>query len=201
MTRRVLLAGLLGGIAMYIWTAMAHMVLPLGEAGIKEIPNEPAVLAAMRASLGETSGLYLYPGFGLGPNATAQQKQAAAQQYSQKLVTNPWGILVYHPAGAPPPAVRQFVTEFVVELFESLLVVVLLAQTRLTSFGLRFAFIAAAGVMVTVWTNTSYWNWYGFPAAYTAAYITSQLVGFLCVALVAAIVLKERAPAGMKAAA
>ena len=33
MTKRIFLAGLLGGIAMYVWTAIAHMVLPLGEAG------------------------------------------------------------------------------------------------------------------------------------------------------------------------
>ncbi len=47
MTKRVLLAGLLGGIAMYVWTAIAHMILPLGEAGIQEIPNEQAVLAVI----------------------------------------------------------------------------------------------------------------------------------------------------------
>jgi hypothetical protein len=38
MTKRALLAGLLGGIAMFIWSSLAHMVLPL-EAGIKEIPQ------------------------------------------------------------------------------------------------------------------------------------------------------------------
>jgi hypothetical protein len=82
MTKRVLLAGLLGGIAMFVWTSLAHMVLPLGAAGFKEIPNEPAVLASMRASLGDQSGLYFFPGLGLGPDATPQQKQAAAPQYA-----------------------------------------------------------------------------------------------------------------------
>ena len=56
MTKRVLLAGLLGGIAMFAWTSLAHMVLPLGDAGIKEIPNEKGVLIAINASLGEISG-------------------------------------------------------------------------------------------------------------------------------------------------
>jgi len=50
---------------MYVWTAYANMVLPMGEAGIKEILNEPAVLSAMRSSLGDSSGLYLFPGLGL----------------------------------------------------------------------------------------------------------------------------------------
>jgi len=36
---RILLAGILGGIVMFIWTSIAHMVRSLGEAGIAEIPN------------------------------------------------------------------------------------------------------------------------------------------------------------------
>jgi len=61
MTKRILLAGILGGIAMFVWASLAHMVLPLGQTGIKEIPNEAAVLSAMRSSLGEKSGFYMFP--------------------------------------------------------------------------------------------------------------------------------------------
>ena len=49
---RILLAGILGGIAMFVWTSIAHMALPLGEAGINEIPNESAVLNEMQSSMG-----------------------------------------------------------------------------------------------------------------------------------------------------
>src|SRR5215469_17816680 len=59
---RILLAGVLGGIAMFVWTSIAHMALPLGEAGIAEIPNEPTVLTAMQGSMGEKAGLYIFPG-------------------------------------------------------------------------------------------------------------------------------------------
>jgi len=188
--KRVILAGVLGALAMYVWTALAHMVLPLGEAGVKEIPNEPAVLAAMRASLGESPGLYLFPGMGLGPDATPQQKQAARDQYSQKLAANPSGILVYRPAGAQALAPGMFLTEFLAELIACLLAVTLLAQTRLTTYASRLAFMAGAGALAAIWTNTSYWNWYGFPSAYTAAYILTQFVGFLCAGLVAAAIVK-----------
>jgi len=78
MTKRTLLAGVLGGIAMFIWTSIAHMALPLGEAGIREIPNEQAVLAAMQANIGDKSALYLFPGFGLGQNPTRQQQRSDA---------------------------------------------------------------------------------------------------------------------------
>ena len=47
MTKRIILGGALGAVAMFIWTAIAHMATPLADAGIDEIPNEEAVLAAM----------------------------------------------------------------------------------------------------------------------------------------------------------
>jgi len=180
MTKRVLLAALLGGIAMFAWTSLAHMVLPLGDAGIKELRNDQGVLSAMHASLGDASGFYFFPSTGLGPDATMQQKRAAMDQYGQKLAANPSGILIYHPAGAKPISAGQLGTEFFTELIESLLVVILLAQTRLTSFASRLGFVMVAGVLATIATNVSYWNWYGFPATYTAAYMTTGIVGFIC---------------------
>jgi hypothetical protein len=201
MTKRVLLAGLLGGIAMFAWTSLAHMVLPLGDAGIKEIPNEQGVLTAMQASLGAAPGLYLFPGTGLGPDATMQQKRGAMDQYAQKLAANPSGILIYHPPGAKPLTAGQLATEFFTELIEALLAVILLSQTRLTSFASRLGFVIVAGMLATIATNVSYWNWYGFPATYTAAYMTTGVVGFICVGLVAAAVMKEQVPATMAAAA
>ena len=67
---RILLAGILGGIVMVVWTSIAHMALPRGEAGTNEIPNEPVVLSAMQSSMGEKTGLYIFPGLGVGKNAT-----------------------------------------------------------------------------------------------------------------------------------
>src|ERR1700722_7361697 len=85
--KRILLAALLGGIAMFAWKSIAHMVLPLGQSGIHEIPNEQALLGAMRSTLGETSGLYFFPAMGTAPDAMAQ--------YDVKLAANPSGLLIY----------------------------------------------------------------------------------------------------------
>lgn len=201
MTKRIVLAGLLGGIAMFMWMSLAHVVLPIAETGVQEIANEPAVLSAMQTALGENSGLYLFPGFGLGPNPTSQQKNAAMQQYNQKLAANPSGLLVYHPPGQTGLTARRVATEFLTELVEALLVVFLLAQTRLSTFGGRLAFVTIAGVMASLGTNVSYWNWYGFPTNYTAVYILTQIVGFVCVGAVAGALMRKTAPQRVAAAA
>ena len=195
MKKRILLAGILGGIAMFIWTSIAHMALPLGEAGIREIPNEQAVLGAMQTNLGQQSGLYLFPGFGLGPNPTRQQRSEAMKHMGERLASNPSGILMYHPPGRALMMGRLLGIEFATELLESILAVFLLAQTRLVSFGARVGFVTVAGILAAIATNVSYWNWYGFPSVYIASYVFTQIVGFLCVGLVAALVFgRNRSP-------
>jgi len=192
---RILLAGILGGIAMFIWTSIAHMALPLGEAGISEIPNESAVLDAMKSSMGDKTGLYIFPGLGIGKDATHEQKSEAMKQMQQRIATNPSGILMYHPPGRPFGFGKSLAVEFSTEVLQAILVIWLLAQTRIESFGGRVGFVVIAGILAAITTNVSYWNWYGFPGVYTASYILIEVVGFALVGIVAAMLLRKRRPA------
>jgi hypothetical protein len=192
---KIVLAGVLGGIVMFIWTSIAHMFLPLGEAGIGEIPNESAILGAMQSNIGDQTGLYIFPGPGVGKNATRQEKTEAMKRMPEKMVANPSGLLMYHGPGRPFTLGRWLGIEFGTEVLESILVVFLLAQTVIASFAGRVGFVLVAGILAAIATNVSYWNWYGFPCAYTASYMFIQIIGFLCVGIVAAFVLPKRVPA------
>jgi len=188
---KILLAGILGGVVMFIWTSIAHMALPLGEAGLREIPNESAVLGAMQNNIGEQTGLYIFPAPGVGKNATRQEKNEAMKHMGEKMATNPSGILMYHAPGRPFTFGKWLGIEFGTELLEAILVVFLLAQTRIASFAGRVGFVLAAGILAAIATNVSYWNWYGFPGVYTAGYMFIQIVGFFLVGIVAAFVLRK----------
>jgi len=190
---RIFLAGLLGGIAMFIWSSIAHMVLPLGETGLNEISNEQTVLDAMQHNIAEKSGLYIFPGLGLGPNPTREQKNEAMKHMADNFARRPSGILMYNAAGSRPiDMVRWLGVEFLTEVAEALLAVYLLSKTRLTNFGTRVGFMIVAGILAAIATNISYWNWYGFPTSYTLSYISTQVVGFFCAGLVAAFVLRKQ---------
>ena len=190
---KIVLTGILGGIVMFIWTSVAHMALPLGEAGIREIPNESAVLSAMQSNIGDQTGLYIFPGPGVGKDATRQEKNEAMKHMAEKMAANPSGILMYHAPGRPFTIGKWLGIEFGTELVEAILVVFLLAQTRIVSFAGRVGFVLAAGILAAVTTNISYWNWYGFPGVYTASYMLIQIVGFLLVGVAAALILPKRA--------
>jgi hypothetical protein len=192
---RILFAGIVGGIVMFIWTSIAHMALPLGEAGINEIPNESVVLSAMQSNIGDHTGLYIFPGLGVGKNATREQKNEAMQQMQQRIAANPSGILMYHPPGRPFAFGKALIIEFSTEVLQAILVIWLLAQTRIGSFAGRVGFVLIAGILAAITTNVSYWNWYGFPGVYTASYMLIEIVGFVLVGVTAGLVLRKRGPA------
>ena len=94
---KILLAGFLGSIVMFIWTGIAHEKLPLGKAGIRRLPDEAAFINAVSTTLGDHRGLYLFPSPDVGPNATHQEKENAIEQMKEKVTKGPSGMLMYHP--------------------------------------------------------------------------------------------------------
>ena len=90
MAKRVVIAGILGGVVIFLWGYLAHTVLGLGEVGIKELSNEQAVVGALRASTSEP-GFYFFPGVGMTTGASPEQMRAAMQ----KTAGGPYGIVIW----------------------------------------------------------------------------------------------------------
>jgi hypothetical protein len=149
----------------------------------------------MQSNIGEQTGLYIFPGPGVGKDVTRQEKNEAMKHMGEKMAANPSGLLMYHAPGRPFTLGKWLGTEFGTELLEAILVVFLLAQTRIVSFAGRVGFVFVAGILAAITTNVSYWNWYGFPCVYTASYMLIEIVGFCLVGVVAALMLPKRAPA------
>jgi hypothetical protein len=192
MSTRIILAGILGGVAMFIWSFVAHEFLSIGELGVREIPNEDAVTAVIESNLADKIGFYIFPGPGFSPGATKEQKEEGMKKAEQKMAAGAAGVLIYHPKRVFNFPKRLGI-EFATEVLEALLAVFLLAQTNIMSFVGRVGFVLTAGILAAITTNVPYWNWYGFPRIYTLGYMLTQIVGFLCVGIVAALVLGKRA--------
>lgn len=186
---RTLYAGLLGGLAMFVWSSIAHMATPLGGAGIRELPDDRPVLAALEQQAGNRSGLYIYPSLGSEPDAM--------ERYAARLATSPSGLLVYHPPGQGRVfGARPLVIELLTELLVATMAAWLVARAALVRYAARVGFVLVVGLVAAISTNVSYWNWYGFPLEYTVPYIFTRVVGFLAAGLVIARMLPAGAPRG-----
>lgn len=194
MSTRILLAGILGGVVMFIWSFIAHDVLPIGELGVGEIPNEDTVTGAIQSSLGDKTGFYIFPGPGLSSDATREQKAEGMKKIEEKMAAGPAGVLIYHPKRVfnfP----KRLVIEFVTEVVLTILAAFLLAQTSITSFVGRVGFFLVVGILAAIATNVPYWNWYGFPKVYTFGLMLTEIVAFFLAGIVAALVLGKRSAA------
>ena len=171
---RILVAGLVGGIAMFIWSAIAHIALPLGRVGLSDLPNQAPIIAALQAGLGTKSGLYIFPSM-----VAADGSAISMGGYDKLLKTSPQGLIVYQPPGGSALNPRQLLCEFLLELVEATIAAFMLRYAAIRGFPSRLGYITLIGVAAVITTNGSYWNWYGFPLAYTLAYAFTQLMGYV----------------------
>ena len=188
MTTRIFIAGILGGIAMFMWNFVAHDVLPIGHAGVSKMPNEAQVIDALKTNLTtDYKALYFFPW--VDHQASADERKAAMD----KIATSPSGMLVYHPK-RPMSFGRLIAIELGKDIFVAILAAFLVSSTRLLTVGSRILFVTIVGIIAAVSTNISYWNWLGFPKSYTLGYVFIETVGYFLVGVVAAFVLRNRDP-------
>jgi hypothetical protein len=191
MGKRVLIAGFLGGIALFMWGFVSHMLTGLGSVGIKEIPHEQEVVDAMGTFIHEP-GFYFFPGLGLPDNATRAQKEDAMKIQNAKAASAPAGILIFHPNGGMEFSAAKLINEFLLNLVQAFLLAILLAWAfPMAGYLDRVRFVTVVGIFGAIATNVQYWNWYGFPTSYTVTYIAMEAIGFFVTGLVVGALVKR----------
>jgi len=183
MTRRLLLAGVLGGLVLFLWEAVAHMALPLGEAGFRALPGEAVFMASVKEQVRE-DGLYLFPAPETRSGMTSAEKSKAMDAAMEKAKIGPSGLLLMHPAGEELTA-----TQFVIQLIADVLVMlaaawVLSKATAVRGLLGRAVFVTVLALIPILQVHVPYWNWYGFPAMFVTAAAVTHVVGFFAAGLV-----------------
>lgn len=184
---RLIIAGIVGGIVMFFWGAFSHTVLPLGDAGIKVLPNEAEVVAAMKANITEP-GFYVAPGIENMNNATEEQQKVWEEKYK----AGPTAIIIYRPTGGEVMSAKQLLFELLSNIVAALFVAYILSL-MIPSFSKRAAAAALIGLSGWISINLSYWNWYGFPASFVAAEAIDQFVGWLLAGIAIAFIIRSKA--------
>jgi hypothetical protein len=179
--KRILLAGILGGLALFFWGGLSHMALGLGEVGVRPLPEPQAPVDALRTTVQQ-------PGFYFFPPVDSSGKMRPED------VGGPHGMLIYYPSGANASMGRQLVVECILNIGQALVAAFLLSLVPgLGGYLARAGFVVLAGLLAGVAMAIEYWNWYGFPANYTLGMIGDRLIGFFIVGLIAAAFVKPLA--------
>lgn len=183
---KLVLAAVLGAVAIFLWEFVAHMFTPLGEAGLGFLPNPDAVSSSLQSAIGDETGMYMFPTGGLTAKSSREEKRQGMERMNEEMKTKPSGLLIYKAPGTVFNFGKSLAVQFVTDLLKALLLVALLSHTRLESFGKRVGFVVLAGILAAIATNIPYWNWYGFTGTYTMSQVLMEIIGFTCAGLVIA---------------
>lgn len=171
---RTFIAGLLGGLTLFVWGMLAHTVLPLGEAGMRQSKSEDAVIAVLQENMPAT-GVYMVPGL----SAEQMADDAAVKAYQEKAPTVPNAMIFYQENGRDGTQMgRNLLAEYLCNTLAALLVAIILALAPLSK-ARRILLSGGLGVFAWLSVSAPYWNWYRFPQEFSLANLAMLVLGWL----------------------
>lgn len=190
---RIFIAGIFGGIVMFVWGVAAHMALGLGNVGIHQPVDENVVLASLHQGLGEQPGVYMLPSF----DPKEMNDPYKVRAYSLKATHAPYAWVVYLPQGEDTMQMQQQIGRQWASDTLAALALAFMLGVAVLSFRKRLAIAAVASLFAWLCLQVPYWNWYRFPLDFTLASLIEQLIGWLLAGAVMAwwIGRQERRPA------
>ena len=183
MIARILIAGVIGGIVMFVWGAVTHLTLPSQTFGVNLLQNDQPVMDAMQQSIFEP-GMYAFPGIATG----SESDPAALELWTERSKAGPVGVIMYKPGGTTPMSPMQLGIELVTNILAALLGA-FIAQRIVKGFGRRFLILTLLGPIAWLTVNASYWNWYHFPTDFTVAALVDETLTWMVTAIAISIVL------------
>src|SRR5215510_10374258 len=184
---RWLIATFAGGVTVFVWGGLSHLVLLKG-AGFSQMANEERIVSALRASL-PGDGLYFLPNIDLRGTPTSAETAA----WEARFRTGPTGLIVYHAAGDTPVSPKKIVVQFLSGLFAAGIVTFVLSLTVAPYWG-RVGLAVLLGALGIFTISTIYWNWYGFTNAFLLAQVIDMFVGWALAGAVIARLMPSRHP-------
>ncbi|HKD80944.1 MAG TPA: hypothetical protein VKH81_14705 [Candidatus Angelobacter sp.] len=183
---KIVIAGILGGIVLFIWGGIWHEVLPFQLNGLRSLPTEQALETKGKLT---DAGVYVSPGYAVPDSASFAARLHSMRELARTRTNEPRQFLVYHPVARPITA-RPFVVEFFTNIVQALIAGFLVAQARLQRYSSRLGFIVVLGLLASITTNISFSNFYGFPVGFITTNIIFVAIGYFLIGLVVAAMVK-----------
>ena len=191
---RFVLAGILAGLAVFIWGMLSHVVFGIEGMAVKTLPNETVILDTLNDHVKEP-GFYLYPGGIEEIEAAPEAQQDVLMRHYENLYkTRPHGVLILSPSsGTMYSFPMLLINELASNILGGLIAAWLLSHAlgSLRSFAAKVLFVTLLGFFAVIAIDFSYWNWYDFPSKYFISSLIDNTLGWAFAGIVLAGMLKR----------
>jgi len=190
--KRIIIAGIVGGIVYTIWGALAWMVLGIHDWTSVKITDEDAVVAILNENITQ-EGVYFFPAMP-EPSSTMSEAEISAQtdQWMEKYRRGPIGMIAYRPHGADPMMTSMYISGVIISILAALIVAWLLSRSTAMSqsYLARVSFCGTLAIFASIVTHVAFWNWMLMPFDYTIAMVLDVVLGWVVTGAVIAAIVK-----------
>lgn len=194
--KKILLAGVAGGVVLFVWGWLVWTVIPLHEGNFKTLSNEEAVTDALRSTATEHA-VYVIPG---EPQETQglsdEQRQAMMDEWAKKHERGPVALIFYNPTGTDSMMAGQMIFGLLIMMITAAMAAWFLSRSTAaaSNYTSRVIFCGMLGVFASFVVHLMYWNWFHFPLNYTTAMAADTVIGWLLAGLAIAAIVKTPKP-------
>jgi len=184
MIKPLALGTILGAIVLFIWSALAWMIIPWPGEPLRHFTSEDAIVAAIKANA-PRSGNYLIPNEPQRlPGMTEEQYQKATKDAEDRMNNGP---MVFAAIRLEPVSIaKAMIVGFLTDIIAVFLACILLLQTDRLSYRARVLFVAGLGLLIFVGGHMDEWNWWGFGTSYMMMQLGALVIGWILSGLVIA---------------
>lgn len=179
--KKVIIAGLVGGLVIFVWQFISYTVLPWHMMVIHNIPAGEQVSQVLKNN-SLPSGVYHHPGFDEGAASEEEAMNAFAERYKQGANIN---FMVYAAGGKDPNDPMQFVISYLLNALASLIAAYVLWKSgaSLSGYLPRVLLVTALALFSVLFHTLMNWNWWGFPGDFTLVEAADTLVAWFLAGL------------------
>ena len=169
MTKTIAVGAVLGGIVLFVWSAISWMALPWHNMTFASFADEEAVTAVLFEN---ASG----PGVYLLPNPHAEGRNPSEEEMAA-MMKQPFLYGSVQPGGAPPMG-RAMGFSFLGNVLAAGLMTWLLLQTKGKTFVQKVKFVKLTALFAALVAVLPNWIWWGYPAAFIAVTFLDLMIGW-----------------------
>lgn len=170
---KIIKAGIIGGIIVWIWYAISWMALPWHQTTIQRFVDEEAVARVVKENA-KVSGVYLIP-----------------TEYAETKEKGPMVFSSVYLSGMPSSMANAIVVSMVKDIVVACLVAWMLLQAVQLRYAGRICFVVVFALAAGISSQVALWNWWKFDQNFVLVGIADLVIGWFFASLVMARICKN----------
>ena len=177
MLEKAIKCGLIGGLILFIWSAVSWSLLPWQKSQMKSFTNEVAVRNAIGDNM-NGSGLYVMPNLHQYAHQPAELENAKI-----RMQDGPYAFIAVMANGRNPNMAGYAIGSLIIDIIAVCLATWMLIKSSQLEYMKVIKFFSVIGIIIGLLAGFPYVFWFGFPVGFAFATVIEMTIGWFFASL------------------